>query len=262
MLPCPMVSGRACVFCGNRPVTLEHVFPRWLAEYLGQRDTVTIVGDSLAQTPYRRYASLSYSSQVKRVCASCNNGWMADLEDAASSVWKRIFTEQVALSLSDSRLLLARWAMKTALMIQFLHRESAVPGSVYKDFYNASRPAPNTLIYVARRTMERMPSGAHSLNSRLEYRSQGKDQPQDLGELYAVTYFIQNVVLQVIGFRLTVKSMPHLDFPQTFQPFVQRVWPPYADLRWPPDNPTMTEQQALQFGVELKAISPGSILNR
>jgi len=50
--------------------------------------------------------------------------------------------------------------MKTTFMIQFVHRDSAVPGSVYQDFYNASRPAPYALIYIARRTMEGIRSGA------------------------------------------------------------------------------------------------------
>jgi hypothetical protein len=56
---------------------------------------------------------------VKNVCANCNGGWMSRLEDHARPFILGLLNQQTALRdlLPESRLVVSRWAVKTAFMI-------------------------------------------------------------------------------------------------------------------------------------------------
>ena len=72
---------RVCVFCGGTPVTLEHVWPRWVAAILADGGPVQVergVDDEPAT-----WQQVSLEVTIRRVCAICNNGWLSELEQAA-----------------------------------------------------------------------------------------------------------------------------------------------------------------------------------
>jgi hypothetical protein len=56
-----------------------------------------------------------------RVCESCNNGWMNNLESEAMKILKPLIAGAVsALSISDvERTIVAKWATKTAYVISY-----------------------------------------------------------------------------------------------------------------------------------------------
>lgn len=249
----PSQGRRICVFCGGTPVTTEDVFAKWIQRYLGRRQTVTLVGspDTGVQ---RQFPNLSYTAKAKVVCARCNNGWMSALEEEAGALLRAMFTEHITMQLaSESQILLARWAMKTALMLQFTQKLHGLPDTVYREFHAIQRPPAKCLIYLARREMVQQPSGGHTIVTELGMPSASGGITK-LGHLYGVTFFIKNLVMQVIGYVLQTSFTPNLQFPQTFQPYVQRIWPSGPSVSWPPPNPTMTEHQALEFGLALAHI--------
>lgn len=116
-----------CVFC-RRDLTgiaaEEHIFPQWLLKHLGIRRTDQIfqgVGPTatldVAEMEGRVHGTWRFVEG--RVCEFCNNGWLHHLErdtrpglEALISGAGRI----VALT-SPQRLLLSRWAAKTAFLI-------------------------------------------------------------------------------------------------------------------------------------------------
>lgn len=176
---------------------------------------------------------------------------MSQLESEASKLLKPMLDEKLSLGLSvDSQELLAVWTTKTAMMIQFTQGTRAIPVKVYHELFRSRKPPRRSVIYVARKTMEQMPNGSHSINWRVgigEHALSAVDQ----GEMYAVTFFIKNLVLQIIGYELRTAFDPNVEFPQRFQPYVQRLWPPWLSVRWPPENPSLDDRSALQFAFAL-----------
>lgn len=124
------VDGTACIFCGN-PLTgqrsREHVFPRWLMrefDTLAQPFSVTWTDD--ADGSPRESRELVMGNLVAgRVCRTCNNGWMSQLEQAASGLLLDVATGRRPLAGldADERRLLSRWVAKTAFAAR-----SAAPG--------------------------------------------------------------------------------------------------------------------------------------
>jgi hypothetical protein len=109
----------ACVFCGGRPTTNEHVFPRWLERFL-PADRRQVL--ELARYGEGRYDvavnKVGLEIRVNKVCAECNNGWMSQLEAASIDVLTPLIEgldDLQLLSLAEQRQI-ALWATKTAMM--------------------------------------------------------------------------------------------------------------------------------------------------
>lgn len=182
---------------------------------------------------------------------------MHQLEEAASGILKSMFSEKVTIHLpmgeDPTRLLLARWAFKTALMIQSTNNQSVAPDAVFHQFYQEQRPPRRSVIYIARHKMGMMPNGAHSVAWDIDLAA------HYTGVMYGVTFFINNIVMQVVGYHLDTPATsvaPDLVFPQTFSQYVQRLWPAGYVVVWPPDQPSFTDQDLVRFGAELALIQP------
>jgi hypothetical protein len=110
-------NGRACCFCG-KPFSIskrsrEHVVPQWLLKYSGvlpkdRHFFGTVRDDGNAKimiTP-------AYSQVYKKVCSSCNSGWLSHLEGEAKRIIDQIvIKDEVILCWADIFLLNA-WAYK------------------------------------------------------------------------------------------------------------------------------------------------------
>ena len=88
-------SVRSCIFCGEKPVTQEHVFAEWIKAYI---PTVHVQATNCTGTVKLKRGGVwipkrerkghktgnPYSWKVKCVCGRCNSGWMSnDIQEAA-----------------------------------------------------------------------------------------------------------------------------------------------------------------------------------
>ncbi len=186
---------------------------------------------------------------------------MATLEGATKILLSRMFDEKLSLQFDDeSKRTLACWTMKTALMLQLVHPIRAIRQDVYADFYKTRVPPRSAVIYIARRRMERNPTGGNVVSTDLNVTA-ADGRPETIGTLYGVTFLIQNIAFQVVGFQMAVPSQPNIEFPQEFQPFVQRLWPTGERVIWPPlDQPTLDEKQSIRFTLAPSRIKPGTMI--
>lgn len=128
---------RECVFCGGRPLSFEHVIPKWISRlplvrreldshtnhgkprYMRHNimDEYGVTTGFEFQQRGRHYPM--NAMEVRVVCAACNMGWMSALEvDAASRLTPLINGEITPLSGEDLAILGA-WATKTAMMFEW-----------------------------------------------------------------------------------------------------------------------------------------------
>ena len=150
-----MYKTRECVWCGATPTTIEDVWPKWIGRYLGRRPTRQVYGDSNRRGSLRSFNTLSNLAKAKVVCKTCNGGWMKGLEDAANPILKRMFDEQIAIRLPRSddgtRGALARWAYKTAVMVQYHYRVKGidvVPQTAMRKFFATKAPPETCVIFL------------------------------------------------------------------------------------------------------------------
>jgi hypothetical protein len=111
---------KCCIFCkkdlaqANR--AKEHIVPDWLLKEWRLNDSMLAPThfDSEGNVLSSRYHNLG-SMLSGNVCASCNNGWMSDLEARCKSMILELAGgKRRVLDISDTEaLLLARWTVKT-----------------------------------------------------------------------------------------------------------------------------------------------------
>jgi len=77
---------RQCVFCeSTSDLTREHVLPDWLTDIgLDSEPSIHHAGP-LNRLP-REWSAKPFKTTVKMVCATCNNGWLSELEGSAKPV--------------------------------------------------------------------------------------------------------------------------------------------------------------------------------
>jgi hypothetical protein len=114
---------KTCAFC-RQPLSgiasSEHILPQWLLDEFGIRD------DEVSPTHMSSdgTAVSTRTHQLKNlvaggVCATCNSGWMSQLETTSRPILRDLFANEISVvdcSPAD-RFILARWATKTALTL-------------------------------------------------------------------------------------------------------------------------------------------------
>src|SRR5712691_558751 len=101
---------KVCVFCGGRPTTREHVYAAWLRDALP-------VGTSKFKTTDAdgnpMWEQTTFDIIAKVACATCNNGWMSDLEAACKPLLIEAILYGAEFDLNrDQQRTVALWAIK------------------------------------------------------------------------------------------------------------------------------------------------------
>jgi hypothetical protein len=132
MIPVTVVKIRAmakrkCIFCGGSgPLTREHVFGDWFRKLVGIEDPrpASVTHHVPGSAVEHDFEEIPSARTARVVCADCNNGWMASLEEQAAIILTPLLQGQSG-TLSEADLeILALWAFKTAFVL-----DAASPGA-------------------------------------------------------------------------------------------------------------------------------------
>lgn len=126
---------RSCVFCNGPAGSREHALPTWLVEamqatanpalpfYVGDKTGVELQGNPRA----------TGSLITKRICSTCNSGWMAELEGRAKEILQDLvrpcridFSRESLQQLRTHEPILRRWLVKTAETLSHLVSRSGI----------------------------------------------------------------------------------------------------------------------------------------
>lgn len=163
---------KACVFCGGRPVSTEHVWPQWLRTL--DRPAASLK-EARAADPSPHYVMRGEVSEdfstavgylrprgksvppmdvtVKVPCRECNQGWMSRLEAHTKGLLTSMMNGERRLITEREARQLAFWTAKTAAMFQ--HNDPTTmtvqPGDLVH-MYTEQEPPPGMAIFVGRAT--------------------------------------------------------------------------------------------------------------
>jgi hypothetical protein len=245
---------RRCVFCGSdRPLTREHVWPQWLRGFPAYDELLRVSSGSLppAEVPlFTRSADGRFHAEsrkrgrtpllpdvtVKRVCASCNNGWMAGLENEARPILVKMIEARERFKLSKYQCqVLIHWAVKTLMMYVLYYPEEhqVFTTEDYVAFFD-SRQIPVTsclwvgmshspYAYVAAGYTPHLFTNRDVTDGELLGPPNGASFSVALHEVFFVYHFVRPPVpVQVIT--LPVRLLAEL----------QQLYPGSRRVRWPP----------------------------
>jgi hypothetical protein len=139
---------------GQNGRTEEHCFPKWLAAQIiggGEEWEHTVAATATGEVK-RQWTKRELAVVSKKVCRTCNVGWMAGLERSVRGFLPPVIRgEAGGLSLAGQRLLTA-WAVKTALCLELANPVKGEP--IPHEHYRAmaalkDQPPPRTQVSAA-----------------------------------------------------------------------------------------------------------------
>jgi hypothetical protein len=175
--------------------------------------------------------------KVRKVCGTCNRGWMGQLEDRVAPILRpTVLGNLTRLGLEDQRLV-ALWAAKTAMVLDVAAPDSGIIPEEHFDFlYRERHPPPHTLVWLAAYALDAGEPGemvrAYGLYSRVV----GLTWHVSTGDLngYLSTFSAGYLVVQVMTLAVPDDYPPTEVGTVSDAPFVH-VWPPVPRLlTWPP----------------------------
>lgn len=110
---------RSCVFCDGRASTKEDAWPLWLMRLLGGTPAGRIEAERGGQESLS-WRAVKPELKVRFVFASCNNGWMSQLENRVKPIVEALFSEEPVTLDSGDQTALTVWSVKNAMIFEAL----------------------------------------------------------------------------------------------------------------------------------------------
>jgi hypothetical protein len=156
MLPKPELNFETkpilkCIFCEQNFAAGkkgEDIIPDWFAQFFHEKfgrshKVVLGTGDSSGNVELEPRTSQTIAAmqfRLKTVCPSCNNGWMAQCEKAASRIVLAVLNEGKLVLNEDERGSIAEWAQLKAILWDALQTDRILTGSFARNYYAGCRP--------------------------------------------------------------------------------------------------------------------------
>lgn len=143
---------RTCIFCGASDLTTEHVLGRWLeAQLPGKRGGFAMVRVNLKTETGEGFRTRAMPVQTNRVCAKCNNGWLSNIEAAASRQAGPLIRGLKRRLRPERQTTIATWATKTAILLRYaLSPPRPTPRDQREWLFKHAEPPPNSFVFLAR----------------------------------------------------------------------------------------------------------------
>ncbi len=122
-----MTPRKPCLFCDNPSdgKSKEDVLPVWVQEKIKGKQPLVVNGFS-GERPIVQQA-VKPSVKTGCVCSNCNHGWMSELEGEARPILGPLMEDIHLMLDADRKLIIARWAVKTAMTISSFNRKERDP---------------------------------------------------------------------------------------------------------------------------------------
>ena len=246
---------RPCFFCGraDRPLTEEHVWPKWVSRLLfgrynsGHFRHLRATGGNTTANWTSRYFDVT----TKTVCFDCNSQWLSRFENRIKSLASRLISGDgvVALALGlESQSLLAAWAYKMAMLVEVSNPDTSTEFFTPADrlrFRQTTSANEFVRVFLSRYDFGHRP--AHVTTPRHTFTE--KTGAQRAFYLKISTITAGYLAMQVMSVRsvesneLVPASEIEFEFCGLAREAVIPIWPPGLEhLAWPPVH-TMSHQE-------------------
>ncbi len=116
---------KVCIFCGGKPLTKEHIWPKWLRPYIPHQLTDHTASSSIIATDRieetrRKWSGDPRNRSVRVVCARCNSGWMSRLQEQSKDYLLPLVSGTACTLGKNRQTALATWCAMSAMTAEFL----------------------------------------------------------------------------------------------------------------------------------------------
>ena len=145
-----------CIFCGGSQVSKEHIFAKWMKEFLPSefpktRHIATFNSRFASPTePKITFRNGTPRSQKLRVvCEKCNNGWMSQLQQETKPILLPFLRGEWNELETETRVVLASWVTMFVMVIEFRDHDTIAASEGERSLFRSSRaPLNNWQVWI------------------------------------------------------------------------------------------------------------------
>ncbi len=129
-----MATGQhGCIFCGNKPLTKEHIWGQWITEYVSRTTNKYAFGhvvahkkpeDNIERSSLR--AGDPIGANVRVVCGPCNNEWMSQLQEKAKPHLIPLFKGETVWLKKSDQAAIADWIIMATMTAEYIQRDPSM----------------------------------------------------------------------------------------------------------------------------------------
>jgi len=231
--------GHLCSFCGNRADSREHVWPRWLARIIEQLPGEKKLLFNIRTDKHghrKKWQSPKPEIVTKKICKTCNEGWMSDLEKDASSILRPMIYRDGQTLTGKQQETIALWIVKTAMVLDSISAEvSFYEMSERTHFYKSFFPPGTVNFYLG------FCSGTY-WSGFTEFRILLDPQRPPRSRSYILTMSFGGLVLQFCNTKAMAEVVEYRNVKGEWS--TVELVPPFPDpIRWPPADPAFDDSE-------------------
>jgi hypothetical protein len=228
----------------GRDRTKEHGIPRWVLPWLGDPEDYGVkhtIRAGMHGEVLREWTHETLDLVARRVCRSCNQGWMNNLERLARPHLTPLFEGQLRVLDAPTQRVVAAWAVKTALALALAAPPPrAVEPVHYRELARLQRrPPKNTHVWLGAYRGWR-----HAFHCP---RSLTFTEPRgNASEGYAATFSVARPIFHVVGHSHAdeISIIKGGIWPRA----TVKIWPVEGLAHWP--TPMLVDDRGLQVLAE------------
>jgi hypothetical protein len=234
----PMRDG--CVFCGGKPLTIEHVIPNWLGKILPTLGEGPTAGYATGRVDLKTPDDVQFyvkrgrktPFEARQPCEKCNTGWMHDLERQVTPWITRMVKGQPVKMPDFAVRSVAAWSVKTTTFIRYADSPPApTPDCRNKWLFRHKTPPSGSFVFLARYDGGGEPGGDWVRGEMVE-RSPSASVAENEVHLTTIRLgYLACFVVEVFS-----GNEASLTIPEKWRPVLVELWPSgeQGAITWPP----------------------------
>lgn len=229
----------SCKFCGaTEKLTGEHVFPNWIRNAVGDGGAHFFRRKPNGQVD--EWQTVAYSTTVRDVCATCNNGWMKKIEDSTAPLLPQMLINGTQVNLNSGALVsIATWVTLRSLVVPLAAGPDDVPISMYRTIEQTHRAMDQSKVWLGR--LEGTDARtAFFLGATLNIENTTPKEADAYVATMAIGQLATRVFVLTPG-RGTLGQVSN----DPFDPFLIDIWPGVNGVTWPPQSMDVGEYTQL-----------------
>jgi hypothetical protein len=219
------------------------MWPHWLSAYVGDQVEPHVRAEEGEVLDVWNAKLANHT--VKRVCGSCNHGWMADLETAARPTLEVLLEDRPVTLGHAAQRILARWAVKTATACDLANAQPAAPQAFRTSLVGGLDPPEGVIVLLARYGGRRHPLLSGGWTKQVSVRNHGQESWVHLMQL---TVAVGPVVFAVVAHGLA--GVVDLRPAGWKAEYAEVIWPVDGPVSWPPRK-ALSDEDLRRFAREL-----------
>lgn len=238
---------RFCIYCNGPGLTHEHMWADWLRHYIPRTKTQhgyrkqIVFPEKIQQSVYYKTGD-AHARRIRRVCLSCNTGWMSRLQEAARPHLEPMLEGRKVSLHRKAQTTLAAWVAMMVMTAEFVDDAMvAIPADERQFLMERRRPKGHWQIWLSVSQNPLRDNQQLWFHNVMTLMKEGDDpacySAEESNTQTSTICLGNHLIVHVMSSKVAQSILRRWVNPKAVAPALVRIWPiRTATVIWPPSR--------------------------